>query len=159
MNAKAVAESVKKAAEEVIGMYLMKTPVLKETKVKQDLGGFKDISVIIGLASDKLEGVFIVSYDKRIIFEFMKNMLGEDVNEITKEVIDASGEITNQISGVFRRELEKTGLKLEGSTPSIVTGKEYNIEIPTKIPRMSFLYQIDGDKDLIIEFGLTKKNN
>jgi len=158
MNAKAVADAVKKSAEEVIGMYLMKTPQLKETKVKQDLGGLKDISVIIGLASDKLEGVFIVSYDKRIIFEFMKNMLGEEVNEVNQEVIDASGEITNQMSGVFRRELEKSGLKLEGSTPSIVTGKEYNIEIPRKIPRMSFHYQIDGDKDLIIEFGLTKKN-
>jgi chemotaxis protein CheX len=158
MNAKAVAESVKKAAEEVVGMYLMKQPVLKETKVKQDLGGFKDISVIIGLASEKLEGVFIVSYDKRIIFEFMKNMLGEEVNEINQEVIDASGELTNQMSGVFRRELEKTGLKLEGSTPSIVTGQEHKIEIPSKIPRMSFLYQIDGDKELIIEFGLTKKS-
>jgi len=158
MNAKAVADAVRKSAEEVIGMYLMKTPELKETKVKQDFGGLKDISVIIGLASDKLEGVFIVSYDKRIIFEFMKNMLGEEVNEVNQEVIDASGEITNQMSGVFRRELEKAGLKLEGSTPSIVTGKEYNIEIPRKIPRMSFHYQIDGDKDLIIEFGLTKKS-
>ncbi|WP_051173311.1 chemotaxis protein CheX [Thermodesulfobacterium hveragerdense] len=157
MNAQAIADCVKKAVEEVIGMYLMKTPVLKETKVRQDNEGFKDVSVIVGLASDKLEGVLIVSYNKGIIFEFMKNILGEEVAELNKEAVDAAGELTNQISGVFRRELEKFGLKLEGSTPSIVTGVDHKIEIPSKIPRVSFLYTLGDNLDLIVEFGLGKK--
>ena len=157
MQGSVVSDSLKKAVEEVIGMYLMKNPVLKSTEVRKENPQLKDISVVVGLASEKLEGVFIVSYDKRIIFEFMKNMLGEEKNEITKEVIDASGEITNQICGVFRREFEKTGITLQASTPSIVTGENHKIEIPSKIPRMAFLYQIDGDKDLLIEFGLVKK--
>ncbi|HAA83858.1 MAG TPA: hypothetical protein DCE01_03625 [Thermodesulfobacterium commune] len=123
MNAQAIADSVKKAVEEVLGMYLMETPVLKETKVRQDNEGFKDVSVIVGLASDKLEGVLIVSYNKGIIFEFMKNILGEEVAELNKEAVDAAGELTNQISGVFRRELEKFGLKLERSEERRV-GKE-----------------------------------
>ncbi len=156
MNSQKVTDSIKKAIEEVVGMYLMKPPNLKETKVKKDEGGFRDISVIVGLASDKLEGVLIVSYDKEIIFDFMKNILGEEVKEITQEVIDASGEMTNQISGVFRREMEKLGLTLEGSTPSIVTGNNHKIEMPSKIPRMAFLFEIDG-KELLVEFGLTKK--
>jgi len=157
MQGSVVSDSLKKAVEEVIGMYLMKNPVLKSTEVRKENPQLKDISVVVGLASEKLEGVFIVSYDKRIIFEFMKNMLGEEKNEITKEVIDASGEITNQICGVFRREFEKTGITLQASTPSIVTGENHKIEIPSKIPRMAFLYQIDSDKDLLIEFGLVKK--
>ncbi|WP_051920644.1 chemotaxis protein CheX [Thermodesulfobacterium hydrogeniphilum] len=156
MNAQKVTDSIKKAIEEVVGMYLMDKPNLKETKVKKDDSGLKDISVIVGLASDKLEGVLIVSYDKEIIFDFMKNILGEEVKEINKEVIDASGEMTNQISGVFRRELEKAGLILEGSTPSIVTGNDHKIEIPSKIPRMAFLFEING-KELLVEFGLTRK--
>jgi len=84
----------------------------------------------------------------------MKNVLGENVEEINKDVIDAGGELTNQICGVFRREFEKTGITLQASVPSIVTGKGHKIEIPSKIPRMVFSYQIDGNKDLIIEFGL-----
>jgi len=157
MQGSVVSDCLKKAVEEVIGMYLMKNPVLKSTEVRKENTELKDISVVIGLASEKLKGVFIVSYDKRIIFEFMKNMLGEERNEITKEVIDASGEITNQICGVFRREFEKTGITLQGSTPSIVTGENHKVEIPSKIPRMVFLYQIDNNKDLLIEFGLVKK--
>jgi chemotaxis protein CheX len=157
MQASSVSDYIKKAVEEVIGTYLAKTPVLKDTKVKKENAELKDISVIIGLASEKLEGVFIVSYDKRIIFDFMKNVLGENVEEINKDVIDAGGELTNQICGVFRREFEKTGITLQASTPSIVTGKDHKIEIPSKIPRMVFLYQIDGNKDLMIEFGLVKK--
>jgi len=157
MQGSVISDCLQKAVKEVIGMYLMKEPILKNTKVRKENTGLKDISVVIGLASEKLEGVFIVSYDKRIIFEFMKNMLGEEVKEINKDIIDASGEITNQICGVFRREFEKTGITLQGSTPSIVTGENHKIEIPSKIPRMAFLYQIDNDKDLIIEFGLVKK--
>lgn len=157
MQASAVSEYIKKAVEEVIGMYLMKKPVLKDTQVKKENKELKDISVIIGLASEKLEGVFIVSYDKRIIFEFMKNILGEEANEINKDVIDASGELTNQICGVFRREFEKTGISLQGSTPSIVTGENHRIEIPSKIPRMVFFYRVNEDRDLVIEFGLVKK--
>jgi len=157
MQASSISDYIKKAVEEVIGTYLAKTPVLKDTKVKKENAELKDISVIIGLASEKLEGVFIVSYDKRIIFDFMKNVLGENVEEINKDVIDASGELTNQICGVFRREFEKTGITLQASTPSIVTGEDHKIEIPSKIPRMVFLYQIDGNKDLMIEFGLVKK--
>ncbi|MCD6490375.1 MAG: chemotaxis protein CheX [Thermodesulfobacterium sp.] len=157
MQSSTVSDCLKKAVEEVIGMYLMKTPVLKNTEVRKEDAELKDISVVIGLTSEKLTGVFIVSYDKRIIFEFMKNMFGDEKNEITKDVIDASGEITNQICGVFRREFEKTGITLQSSTPSIVTGEKYKVEIPSNIPRMAFLYQIDGSKDLIIEFGLVKK--
>ncbi|PMP69122.1 MAG: chemotaxis protein CheX [Thermodesulfobacterium geofontis] len=157
MQASSVSEYIKKAVEEVVGTYLSKKPILKDTKVKRENTGLKDISVVIGLASEKLEGVFIVSYDKRIIFDFMKNVLGEETNEINKDVIDASGELTNQICGVFRREFEKTGITLQGSTPSIVTGENHKIEIPSKIPRMVFLYQVDENKDLMIEFGLIKK--
>jgi len=157
MQSSTISDCLQKAVKEVIGMYLMKEPMLKNTKVRKENTELKDISVIIGLASEKLEGVFIVSYDKRIIFEFMKNILGEETNEINKDAIDASGEITNQICGVFRREFEKTGITLQDSTPSIITGKNHKIEIPSKIPRMAFLYQIDDNKDLIIEFGLVKK--
>ena len=157
MQGSVISNCLQKAVKEVIGMYLMKEPILKNTKVRKENTGLKDISVVIGLASEKLEGVFVVSYDKKIIFEFMKNILGEEVEEINKDIIDASGEITNQICGVFRREFEKTGITLQGSTPSIITGENHKIEIPSKIPRMSFLYQIDEDKDLIIEFGLVKK--
>jgi len=157
MQSSVIPDCLQKAVKEVIGMYLMKEPILKNTEVRKENTELKDISVVVGLASEKLEGVFIVSYDKKIIFEFMKNMLGEEANEINKDAIDASGEITNQICGVFRREFEKTGITLQGSTPSIVTGENHKIEIPSKIPRMAFLYQIDDDKDLIIEFGLVKK--
>ncbi|RKX55827.1 MAG: hypothetical protein DRP29_10170, partial [Thermodesulfobacteriota bacterium] len=156
MQSSVIPDCLQKAVKEVIGMYLMKEPILKNTEVRKENTELKDISVVVGLASEKLEGVFIVSYDKKIIFEFMKNMLGEEANEINKDAIDASGEITNQICGVFRREFEKTGITLQGSTPSIVTGENHKIEIPSKIPRMAFLYQIDDDKDLIIEFGLVK---
>ncbi len=158
MQAHSISESIEKAVKEVIGTYLKKIPILKETQVKKEDKGLRDISVIIGLASEKLEGVFIVSYDKEIIFEFMKEILNEYTDQINKDVIDASGELTNQICGVFRREFEKAGISLQGSTPSIVTGENHKIEMPSKIPRIAFIYQIgESSNFIIIEFGLIKK--
>jgi len=78
MQASSVSDYIKKAVEEVMGTYLAKTPVLKDTKVKRENAELKDISVIIGLASEKLEGVFIVRhvnflYDIKII-KFFKTI-------------------------------------------------------------------------------------
>jgi len=158
MQASFVVESIDKAVKEVMGIYLGKTPVLKSKKVStEDVGEFKDVSVIVGLASEVLEGVFIVSYDKRIIFDFMTSVLGEKVEEVNQEVVDAGGELTNQICGVFRREFEKTGISLQASVPSIVTGKNHSVRVPSKIARMVFSYQLDGSEALTIEFGLVKK--
>ena len=96
MQGSVISDCLQKAVKEVIGMYLMKEPILKNTKVRKENTELKDISVVISLVSEKLEGVFIVSYNKKIIFEFMKNMLGEEANEINKDVINVSGEITTK---------------------------------------------------------------
>jgi len=149
---------IDKAVKEVIGTYITKTPVLKDKKVNtEDFREFKDISVIIGLASEKLEGVFIVSYNKEVIFDFMASALGEKVEEVNQDVVDASGELTNQICGVFRRKFERTGISLQASVPSVVTGKNHSIRVPSKIARMVFCYQLDGSGAFTIEFGLVKK--
>lgn len=158
MNSADVLKSLQKAVEEVVNVYLTKTPVLlKSQSVGKENPKLKDVSVVIGLTSEEVEGVFVVSYDKEIIFEFVKNVLGEEKSEITEEVVDASGEITNQMCGVFRREFEKTGITLRGTPPSIVTGKNHVITLPSNVPRTSFLFKIDNDKNLIVEFGLAKK--
>lgn len=158
MNSADVLKSLQKAVEEVVNVYLTKTPVLlKSQSAGKENPKLKDVSVVIGLTSEEVEGVFVVSYDKEIIFEFVKNVLGEEKSEITEEVVDASGEITNQMCGVFRREFEKTGITLRGTPPSIVTGKNHMITLPDNVPRTSFLFKIDNDKNLIVEFGLAKK--
>lgn len=157
MNSADVLKSLQKAVEEVINTYLTKTPMLKSQSAGNENPKLKDVSVVIGLASKEVEGVFVVSYDKEIIFEFVKNVLGEEKSEITEEVVDASGEITNQMCGVFRREFEKTGITLHGTPPSIITGKNHVIALPSNVPRTSFLFKIDNDKNLIVEFGLAKK--
>jgi len=96
MQGSVISDCLQKAVKEVIGIYLMKESVFKNTEVKKENTELKDISVVIGLTPEKPKVFFIVSCDKKIIFEFMKNMLGEEANEINKDAIDASEEITTQ---------------------------------------------------------------
>jgi len=54
-------------------------------------------------------------------------MLGDAIEDILQDVQDAMGEITNMISGQARVGLVDMGLKLQGSTPSVIMGDNHTI--------------------------------
>jgi chemotaxis protein CheX len=54
-------------------------------------------------------------------------MLGDAIEDILQDVQDAVGEITNMISGQARVGLADMGLKLQGSTPSVIMGDNHTI--------------------------------
>lgn len=74
--------------------------------------------------------------EKGALFVY-KTLMGEDVPKICPEVIDAVGELTNIISGQARKELANTGLNLQASIPTVVVGKDVEINIITQIPIIS----------------------
>ncbi len=152
-----IAEAIREALEEVVKTYTGVIPDLQEAIVRknEDSTALGDISAIIGLTGEKVSGVFVVSFKKDLIFNFIKSLFGEEPNEINQEVLDAAGEIANMICGGFRRRLEKFGPSLKASVPSMVTGENHRIHSLCKSPRLSFIYRVDTSF-LIVEFCLDK---
>jgi len=153
--ANTIAEAIKEAVSEVVSTYTGNSPELMATEARKDDFALAEISSIIGLTGEKLQGAFVVSLDKELLFEFMKLLLGESPTELNQEALDLAGELANMICGAFRRRFENFGATLKASVPSMITGKDYKIHSLCKTPRVTFKFKI-GDQFLYVEFCLDK---
>jgi chemotaxis protein CheX len=94
--------------------------------VKQDRSASGSVSALIGITGD-CRGMFAISFDRSTAVHIVRQMLGDAIEDIVQDVQDAMGEITNMISGHARLGLVDMGLKLQGSTPSVVMGDNHTI--------------------------------
>jgi chemotaxis protein CheX len=103
-----------------------------------------EIAGMVGMVAAPLKGTLFISFKKEAIFHIMENMLGEKHTEITRDVSDAVGELTNMIYGAAKTALNQIGYNFEMAIPSVIHG-EFVLAKPSK-----------GDT-LVIPFEL--KNN
>ena len=101
--------------------------------LKKDDIAHGEISGIIGMTGD-IVGSLAVSFESRCICGLVNNMLGEQYRELTRDVLDAAGELTNMISGVARTKMEKDGLSVFAAIPSVIIGKDHTITHILKAP-------------------------
>lgn len=94
--------------------------------LKKDSMAHGDISGIIGLTG-AAKGSLALSFSEGCILKIVSNMLGEEIVKMNGDITDAVGEITNMVSGVARKLLEKEGLNITGAIPTVVTGKGHSI--------------------------------
>ena len=95
-----------------------------------------DISGIVGIAGEA-EGSLCLSFSKGCILFITSQMLGEEQKEISEEVKDAVGELTNMISGDSRRRLQEMGHSFQGAIPSVISGPGHEVKHITKGPILS----------------------
>ncbi len=122
--------------------------------LKKDAVVVGDISGIIGLTGE-VRGSLSVTFSLTLIKEIMSNMLGETINEITEDVKDAVGEMTNMICGDARRALQQEGLKLSAAIPTIVSGKNHTIKHAVKGPIIVIPFK-SGSGQVVIEVSLER---
>jgi|WetSurMetagenome_2_1015567.scaffolds.fasta_scaffold04810_10 chemotaxis protein CheX len=101
--------------------------------VKTDETAFGDVSGIIGITGDAL-GSLALSFSEKCICKIASNMLGEEFTEVTRDIIDATGEITNMISGASRTQMEKMGMSVYAAIPTVVHGHNHTITHILKSP-------------------------
>lgn len=111
--------------------------------IKQGNKSWGDVSGIIGLASDQLSGNLILSFDRPSILGIVSGMLGEEMKEITPDVVDAVGEITNMISGGAKAMLSEQGQKFEMASPIMLVGKNIEITQLSKGPVITIPFKTD----------------
>ncbi len=133
----------------VVSTMAMLTPKAGKPCIKKDKKAVGDISGIIGLTGYS-KGVVILSFSTKAICAIVGSMLGEEYSDLTPDVSDAVGELTNMISGDARRELEKLGYRFEAGLPTIVSGKGHEIESVTSSPVIAIPFKVNGH-DFVVE--------
>ncbi|WP_456433432.1 chemotaxis protein CheX [Thermosulfuriphilus sp.] len=137
---------------------VLKTMAMTEAKpgkpyIKKDGTATGDITGIIGITGDK-EGSLSITFTEPCILHILSNMLGESYDGITEEVKDAVGELTNMICGNARQILQKEGLNLSASIPTIVTGKGHTIKHLCSGPKLAIPFSTEAG-DFTVEVCLS----
>ena len=115
-------------------------------KKKSDNQAKGDISGLIGMVGDKIQGSMSISFDEGLVLEIMDKMLGEKPDTIDFDVKDKVGEITNMICGGAKNELDQKGYDFGMATPVVVSGKNHTIN-----------HQVDGKK-MVMPFSHVSGN-
>ncbi len=114
------------AAINVLKTMAMIDPKAGKPYLKKESKASGEVSGIIGITGDA-QGSMSISFDKGCICAVVTNLFGSEVTDITEEVKDAVGEMTNMICGDARRRLEAAGISLQAGTPTVVAGHEHSI--------------------------------
>ncbi|WP_319542192.1 chemotaxis protein CheX [uncultured Pseudodesulfovibrio sp.] len=139
-----------KAAVDVLSTMAFIKPEVGKPYVKRNNVAAGDVSGMVGITGEK-NGSVSLSFSKGCAVAIVKNMLGDEIDDIMQDVKDAVGELTNMISGQARAGLAETGLVFQGSTPTVVMGDNHTISHMAKSPIMAIPFTTK-DGDFTIEF-------
>ncbi|MEI6897753.1 MAG: chemotaxis protein CheX [Psychromonas sp.] len=106
--------------------------------IKKDAIACGDISGLIGMVGPTAKGSFSITFDKELALNVFRLMVGEEVDEISDDITDMLGEITNMVAGGAKRQLSEKGFEFNMATPVVVSGPSHTIR-----------HQVDGSKILM----------
>lgn len=107
-----------------------------------------DVTGVLGITGYST-GTVSVTFDKDSILKIVNNMLYENYTEITEDIADAVGELTNMITGQARAELSEQGMSFQASTPSVVLGRGHAINHVGQAPILSIPFETPDGKFLV----------
>ena len=81
-----------------------------------------DVAGVVGMVATPMRGTLVISFPKEAIFLIIQNMIGETHTEVSSEVADAVGELTNMIYGSAKTSLNQRGYKFDMAIPTVVRG-------------------------------------
>jgi len=118
----------------------------REVLLKKDYRLFGEVSAVIGITGQDIEGSVALTFQNRLANEIVAAMWDRPVKEITREEVnDGLGELVNVISGQATTELSKEhGSHFSFALPTIVSGFGHEIQSPGGIPCLSIVFEAWG---------------
>lgn len=117
-----------------------------------------DISGIIGVTSETFNGTLAISFPEVLFVKLASNMLAQQFDKISDDIVDLAGELSNIILGQAKIELNTLGYRIQQAIPSCVWGKEHKIKhfgssmcivLPFKTPAGIFHVEVSSSQALL----------
>ena len=125
--------------------------------LKEGVHTYGDVTGIIGMASETVEGSMTISFPAPCILQIVSRMLMEEPKTtIDNDIVDAVGEITNMICGGAKAEFGKLGMSFNLATPTMVTGKGVEIHHHSDVPIIVLPFETDCGT-FVLEANLSSK--
>lgn len=78
-----------------------------------------DISGIVDFETEKFKGSLYIHFPSEVLIKIYNHMVGEEQTEMSPEVMDCIGEISNMAYGVAKQKLDPLQLKFSMSIPKV----------------------------------------
>ncbi len=114
-----------------------------------------DVSGVIGIVSDTFKGNVVISFPESTFLKVMSNMLGEEYTEISQDIVDGAGEITNMIFGQAKVVLNERGYGVQIALPQVITGKNHMLSNQSKGPTVIIPFNSTAG-DFFVEICLSE---
>ena len=113
------------------------------------------VSGTIGIASETISGFIYLHFSEALARRVTVAMLGLDSPEAADNgsVNDVVSELANMIGGNFKSALCDANLPCAMSTPSIIRGQAFDIEMPPGLKSETFIFSCQGEH-LAVEIHL-----
>lgn len=109
-----------------------------------------EIAGIIGMVAGEAKGTLVICFTSKSAFKIIENMLGEVHTNVTPDVTDAVGELTNMIYGSAKTTLNKMGYMFEMAIPTVVTG-DFKVSGNHSGVKLSIPFIIQPDITMFVE--------
>ncbi|MCB2198158.1 chemotaxis protein CheX [bacterium] len=103
-----------------------------------------DITGLVGFAEANIIGSVAVSFPTEAALKLYAAMTGEEVTEITRDVEDSIGEISNIVAGGAKTVFASQGLTFHISIPSVIVGRQHSITHKIETPVYVVPFKVDG---------------
>ncbi len=131
--------------------FVLKTTAGMEIRVcdpipKTNKHTFGAVTGLIGMVSPNKNGTLSLGFESGAILQIFSKMLGETLGEISDEVLDAVGEITNMVCGDVKRRLSERGEQVGMATPFVICGE--NVRTRDRVTRQMIVvpFETPGGK-------------
>ena len=122
----------------------------------------KEISVIVGLHGESRNGNMALNVSRRTAIFLAGKLMGEEIDELDDDAIDALCEIGNMIAGRFKELLVSTPYEFRTiSLPAVIFGANYTMYHTKNIISISVMFEINdipiihmGDKFFNVSIAL-----
>ncbi|MDX1963818.1 MAG: chemotaxis protein CheX [Pirellulales bacterium] len=125
-----------------------------ELSLKKSREPTNEVCGLIGLAG-KCHGMVVLSFSSDTALQLAGNLHGTSFSELTSEVVDAVGELTNMIVGAAKTQLEEYQLSI--GLPTVICGKGNSINFPSGAPTLLIPFE-SAWGPVCVEVGLSEGN-
>ncbi len=112
-----------------------------------------EVSGVIGL-SGKMVGTLVLSVEKEVALAAAEVLTQQKYEQLTEDVIDTMGEITNIVGGGAKAELAEYALNL--SLPTVIIGRNHLVTFISNVQTVLVPFECDAG-EIAIEVGMSCK--
>lgn len=114
-------------------------------------GAGSQVTSLIGI-SGQVQGVVVLRFPPATALNIAGRMLGQEIDEINAEVVDAVSELVNMVAGSAKAKFN-TDPPLELGLPTVVQGCDYKVKYPSGSVWLEVPFESDaGDFSMELTF-------